>query len=109
MAEHCERPHWKVIHVNHVGLAGKPDSEVYSWACVNQAIIVTFDEDFADARFYPLGSHHGVVRLRVWPTTIEETKAALGRLLSTVPEDDWRESLIIIHQNKIRIRRRPFG
>ncbi|MBI2958122.1 MAG: hypothetical protein HYY32_04685, partial [Chloroflexi bacterium] len=67
-------------------------------------IIVTYDEDFADARFYPLGKHHGVVRLRVWPTTTEQTQWALGRILESVPEERLQGSLIIIDNKRIRIR-----
>jgi hypothetical protein len=29
------------------------------------AIVITFDEDFGDTRMCPVGSHAGVIRLRV--------------------------------------------
>jgi len=93
--------------VKEVGLDGRPDEEVFRWAQANQAMIITYDEDFADARLFPLGSHFGVVRLRVWPTTIEETEAALERLLTQVPEADLPGSLVIIDREKIRLRRKP--
>jgi hypothetical protein len=54
---------------------------------------------------FPIGSHAGVVRLRVWPTTVEETIAALSRLLTSVPDDQWPRSLIIIDNHRIRVRR----
>lgn len=54
---------------------------------------------------YPVGSHAGVVRLRVWPTTIENTETALARLLDSVAEDDLQGSLVIVDAVKIRIRR----
>jgi hypothetical protein len=62
----------------------RSDREVFDWAQARQAIIIIFDEDFADQRSFPVGGHHGVVRLRVWPTTIEETQDALERLLGEV-------------------------
>ena len=74
-----ERPGWRVSHVSEVGLEGKPDSDVFRWAQANGAMIVTYDEDFADGRLFPLDSHSGVIRLRVWPTTVEATKEALSR------------------------------
>jgi predicted nuclease of predicted toxin-antitoxin system len=58
-----------VHHVNELGFQGKPDQFLYKWAQENIAIVITYDEDFADSRMYPLGMHHGVIRLRVWPTT----------------------------------------
>ena len=98
-------PHWIIHHVNDLGFQGKPDSFLYKWAQEHSSIVITYDEDFADARMYPLGQHHGVIRLRVWPTTIENTQEALERLLIQVQEKDLINSLIIIDNHKIRIRK----
>jgi predicted nuclease of predicted toxin-antitoxin system len=75
------------------------------WAQENGAIIVTYDEDFADSRFYPLGHHHGIIRLRVWPTTTEQTQNALQRLIAALSPSDWSDCLIIIDNEKIRVRK----
>ena len=99
-------PGWRIDHVNELGFAGKPDAFIYKWATEHKAIVGTYDEDFADARMYPLGAHCGVIRLRVWPTTIEQTQRAFQRLLSSVPPSEWPYSLIIIDNHKIRHRRR---
>lgn len=66
--------------------------------------MVTFDEDFADIRNFDVG--HGVIRLRVWPTTSAETIAALSRLFSTVTEEELQEALVIVDRNRIRVRPR---
>ena len=66
---------------------------------------ITFDEDFADTRMYSVGSHAGVIRLRVWPTTIEEIEAALVRLLESTEDDRLPGSLVIVDRERIRIRR----
>ena len=99
-----QQPDWHVDHVNELGFAGKSDEFLYRWAQENRRLIITFDEHFADARFHPLGSHYGVVRLRTWPTTVEATIEALARLLENVPTTKWTRSLIIIDNNKIRLR-----
>jgi predicted nuclease of predicted toxin-antitoxin system len=78
------KPHWEVRHVTDVGLQGAADDTIFHWAQSDLSIVITFDEDFADARMYPAGSHAGVVRLRVWPTTIENTETALARLFDSV-------------------------
>lgn len=98
-------PEWRVLHASEVGLAGAPDERIFQWAQQERAIIVTFDEDFADARMYPLGSHAGVIRLRVWPTTVEQTQEALERLLTNVPDENLPGSLVIIDRERIRVRR----
>jgi predicted nuclease of predicted toxin-antitoxin system len=100
-----KKSEWNIVHVNEIGFKGKADSFLYSWAQKNETIIITYDEDFADSRMYPLGAHKGIIRLRVWPTTIEQTQKALEFLLERVSTDQWHNSLIIIDNNKIRIRK----
>lgn len=100
-----QRPGWTVRHVTELGFAGRDDAFVFQWAQQEAAIVITYDEDFADARYYPLGRHRGVVRLRVWPTTIEVTIAAMERLLGQLPASEWPNSLVIIDNRKIRVRR----
>ncbi|MGH7975178.1 MAG: DUF5615 family PIN-like protein [Limisphaerales bacterium] len=100
-------PDWKITHVTEVKLDGRPDSEIFLWAQKYQAVVVTYDEDFAGARLFPLGTHHGVIRLRVWPTTVEMTQWAIDRLFAQVPENDLRGSLAIVEREKIRLRRKP--
>ena len=103
----AERPDWKVSIVQDAGLMGKPDADLFRWAQANGAIIITYDEDFADARLFPLGSHHGIIRLKVWPTTVEETKKALSRVFAHVPAGDLVGSLVIVDLARIRLRRPP--
>ena len=86
-------------------MIGAPDRDIFLWAQANNAIVVTFDEDFADARMYPVGTHAGVVRLRVWPTTVEQTEDALARLLDEVKDADLPGSLVIVDRSQIRVRR----
>jgi predicted nuclease of predicted toxin-antitoxin system len=100
-----QKPSWRVDPVNELGFAGKADEFLYQWAQDHKSTIITFDEHFADARFHGLGRHYGVVRLRVWPTTTEAIINALSRLLERVSDDQWRSSLIIVDNQKIRVRR----
>ena len=100
------RPTWAVHHTSDLELSGKSDEAVFSWAVQNKALIISFDEDFADGRSFPARAHHGIVRLRVWPTTIEETQQALNRLLEQVTDDELTGSLVIVDRSRIRIRPR---
>ncbi len=101
----AQRPSWLVRHVKDLGFEGRSDDFLFRWAQQEKAIVITFDEDFADSRLYPLGRHHGIIRLRVWPTTIENTEEALDRLLHQLPAEEWVGSLIIIDNQKIRVRK----
>ena len=98
------RPHWVIYHATDVGLSGEGDERIFKWAQESHALIVTFDEDFADQRTFPVGEHWGIVRLRIWPTTIEETQRALERLLTEVPDDELSRALVIVDRTRIRVR-----
>ncbi len=100
-----KRSDWAVMHVCDVGLNGALDEVIFRWAQEQRAIVLTFDGDFADARMYPVGSHAGVIRLRVWPTTIERTEEALTRLLDSTIDDHLQGSLVIVDDRRIRVRR----
>lgn len=82
---------------------GRPDVDVFRWAQDHGAIVVIFDDDFADLRTFS-ESHLGVIRLRIWPTTIEETQAAITRLFESTDISKLQGALTIISQSKIRIR-----
>lgn len=88
-----------------LGFRGKATNFYINGRSKSQPLLLLYDEDFADARCYPLGRHHGVIRLRVWPTTVESTIEALKRLLEQLPPTEWIDSLIIIDNQKIRVRR----
>lgn len=100
------RPQWNIHHASEVGLSGKTDEAIFAWAQEQQALIITFDEDFADARAFPHAEHYGIVRLKVWPTTVEETQEALARLLSEVQDHELTGALIIVERSRIRVRPR---
>jgi predicted nuclease of predicted toxin-antitoxin system len=97
----AQRPGWTIRH------RGRSDREVFERAQSMGALVLTFDEDFADQRAFPVGAHHGVIRLRIWPTTVEEAQAALLRLLSEVDDDDLVGALVIIGRTHIRVRVGP--
>jgi hypothetical protein len=54
---------------------------------------------------YPVGSHAGVIRLRVWPTTIETTLQGLSRVFRDIAPEHLSGSLVIVDQDRIRLRR----
>lgn len=98
-------PDWTVWHIYEIGLAGAEDAEVFRWAQAERATIITSDEDFADVRRYPPSTHFGVVRLRVWPTTVESTQEAIERWISYLGIDSPAGRLFIVSQRRIRERR----
>ena len=101
-----QRPSWRVAHTSEMELQGKSDADVFIWAQDNGYLIITFDASFADGRSFPVADHHGIIRLRVWPTTVEETNRALDRLFQETDESELEGALVIVGRHRIRIRRR---
>jgi predicted nuclease of predicted toxin-antitoxin system len=44
------RPEWAVRHTRNIGFSGASDEAIFRWAQDHRKIVITFDEDFADAR-----------------------------------------------------------
>ncbi len=87
------------------GIAGSPDPVVASHAAAEGRLVATFDLDFSDIRRYPPGSHPGIVIFRLSSQDIDSCKAAFSRLLAQVPESDFTGNLIIVDDDRVRIRR----
>jgi predicted nuclease of predicted toxin-antitoxin system len=98
------RPAWSVYHTSDVELDHRTDEELYDWAQEHRAIIITFDEDFADQRSFAKGEHAGIIRLKVWPTSTQEVQKALTRLFAEVEDKLRHGALAIVDSNKIRVR-----
>lgn len=86
-----------------VGLQGRPDPEIFQWAQANRCIIVTFDRYFTDRRNLGTGLHCGIIHLRIRPTTIEQTRSALDRLIAQTDEADLDGAVVIVGRRNIRL------
>ena len=80
------------------------DLIVIQWAQEHEFVVLTFDEDFTDQRGIGASNHHGIIRLRVWPTSVEEIIRALQRLIESVETQEISGALIIVGRNNIRVR-----
>ncbi len=96
-------PTCDVYHVMDVGLGGASDLDVFNWAQTRSAMIITYDEDFADQRSFPVGSHAGIIRLRVEPTTTEITCLTLERLFNEFEPLSLSRKLVIVDAHRVRI------
>jgi predicted nuclease of predicted toxin-antitoxin system len=87
------------------GIAGAGNPAIAAHAAAERRILMTFDLDFGDIRSYPPGSHPGMVIFRLDSQDIASCRAALTRLLGTIPEPDFDGNLLIVEDNRVRIRR----
>lgn len=86
-------------------LTGAPDPSLAAVAAKEGRVIATFDLDFADIRRYPPGTHPGIVVFRLHSQDIISCHAAFARLLANVAEADITGNLLVVEDQRIRIRR----
>ena len=93
--------------VRDVSLKGSDDDTVFSYAQAQQATLVTADRDFEDIRRFPLGTHHGIIVVRVpdiLPTWV--VNAELLKALKQLHGQPLKGVLVIVELGLIRVRKR---
>ena len=66
------------------GLLGADDATVCRAAAPEDRLLVTLDRGFGDIRMYPLGTHAGILVLRLDDHSLPAARTALERLLGEV-------------------------
>ena len=94
--------------VRDVGLRGHSDADVFAYAQGHSLTVITADLGFANLLTYPLGTHAGIVVVRV-PNEI--TTAALNdellRALAGLRDEQLAGLLVIVEPGRVRLRRPP--
>jgi predicted nuclease of predicted toxin-antitoxin system len=67
--------------------------------------IVTFDVDFAELAFWGRQPHHGIIRLKIEPQIPSHILPILRRFLTTHSPRSLENSLVILTEKRVRIRR----
>ncbi|MFQ6121416.1 MAG: DUF5615 family PIN-like protein [Methanosarcinales archaeon] len=83
VAEGLRDLRYDAIHVKEVSLKGHTDEEIMAFAKREGRTLLTLDIDFADIRKYPIGTHSGVIRLKL---KFAPSKKILKCLRSLLPE-----------------------
>lgn len=81
VAEALRLEGYDALHVRETGLKGRADQEILTFAKKEGRALVTLDADFADVRRFPLGSHTGIIRLRLSFAPSAAVVKCLKRLL----------------------------
>ena len=84
-------------------LMGRPDSVV--WACAQEAarLLITQDLDFADMRRFAPGTHNGILLVRLDHPCRRALVDRVGMLFLNEPIEEWRGSLVVVTDRKIRV------
>ena len=92
--------------VRDVGLRAHSDQDVFLYARKRGAILITADKGFANTFRFPLGTHHGIIVVRIpdeLPT--EVVTRELLRALDELAGEDLNGTLAIVELGRVRIRR----
>ena len=93
-----------IVTAQEVGLAGKADEEILAYATRHERVLLTIDLDFSNLRHYPPKSHHGIIVAKIRPRNAKAVHRVLEHMLNHVEADRLNKSLVIVDQNKYRIR-----
>jgi len=104
-----QRAGFEVLKVRQLGLGGADDMVVYATAQALGAVLVTADKGFGDIRHFPLGTHHGIVVLRVIGKPERQWKALERALCQDLKGQNLTGALVIVTERKTRVRRLQSG
>ncbi|MEK7501019.1 MAG: DUF5615 family PIN-like protein [Patescibacteria group bacterium] len=95
--------------VAHFDLLGAEDLKIVELAVKEKRVLITLDLDFGEIFYFSSNKKLGVIVLRLNNQTVESVNLTLRRLLESriLKEKLIRDSLIIVSEGKVRIRRKP--
>lgn len=96
---------YDIIHTSEIGLARREDEFVLDTSIAGNRTLVTFDEGIGAYRELPLPDHHpGVIRLKLHPQRWQWVSARLEQFLQTTNAEELRDKLIILYNDRVRVR-----
>lgn len=97
---------YDVTDTRELRIPSASDSSILEIAKQQNRIVLTFDSDFADVREFPIGSHPGVIRLKVIPQTVEVLHPILLKFLQALETENIHGCVVIIDNWRVRIKRK---
>ena len=85
-----------VLRATEVGQARADDHQILQKAISEKRVLVTLDEHFGDWVILPLSEHSGVIRLKINPTTSDNTIKLLLPFLRLHSSDQFKNYLVIL-------------
>ena len=94
--------------VRDVRLRGHSDADVFTYAQDHALTVITADLGFANPLTYPLGSHAGIVGMRIpHEASVAAMNDELLRALSRLRDEELTGLLVIVGLGRVRLRRPP--
>jgi len=87
------------------GFSGISDDEVYRRACKEKLVIITMDKDFSRIFRFPPDKCAGIIVVKIYKRTVEETLELFKKHYVCIGEKDISKNLVIITADGVRIHR----
>lgn len=94
-----------VLSIRDAGLSGISDDEVYKRACNENLVIITMDKDFARMFRFPPENCGGIIVVKIYKRTVEETLAIFKKMFNALTDHHIRQNLVIVSPEGIKIRK----
>ncbi|MDP2168776.1 MAG: DUF5615 family PIN-like protein [Thermodesulfovibrionales bacterium] len=94
-----------VLSIRDEGLSGISDDEIYKRACRENLVIITMDRDFARTFRFPPENCGGIIVVKIYKRTVEETLAIFKKIFSALTDQNVMHNLVIVSPEGVRIRR----
>jgi len=85
-----------VLRASEVGQERADDSQILQTAIDENRVLITLDEHFGDWVILPLCEHHGVIRLKINPTTSQNTINLILPFLRLHSPIQFKNNLVIL-------------
>ncbi len=103
LVKFLRRKGYKVISIAEI-LPGAKDKEVLNLALKEKCVLITNDKDFGELAIKLLPKTQGIILFRMESAPYSKKEKAISLLIEKFSEK-LQNSLIIVSENKIRIRR----
>lgn len=95
------------VRIHDERFTGTPDSELWPRILPERRLFITLDVAFGDLRVYPLGTHAGILLVRLSKQGPRAVTAAVQRVLMHLTPVEMQGSLIVVDDWRTRVRRPP--
>ncbi len=87
------------------GIAGEADLAVWEAAQREKRFLITQDMDFADARRFAPGTHHGILLIRLRNPSRRSLIARVSDVFIQEDVSQWAKCFVVATASKVRVRR----
>lgn len=106
-AEYLRSLGYDTVHASEIGMESSPDNELIAFAEKEDRIIVTMDLDFGSILHYTKKGSPGLIVFRISYATVEAVNAILIALTQRMKPKAFVNSIIIVDDQRIRVRKLP--